>query len=302
MLVDHMLCTIDGAQSIELARVGSDISRAYGNGALSEDDYQRLWEAIEARRALDRLAAAGRRKGSPRRPARPRQPRSPERQASIARRRRLSVVAMPPHLAAHFTTSELSALLIIGSEAVAHGCCTLYVETTAARAGCKRTTVQNAIRQARRLGLIEVRERRRRGQKSLTNVIRIISKEWRLWLTRGGGFKKTNTTVTSTNKPEQTTGPEGFGARWQAHHRHYASQSSGATARSSTSSRSSPRSWKRRNGWSVEVSRSLACCRHPMRSRARAELTRLGMVHRMGWVPPAGSTLGATGRRSSRTF
>jgi hypothetical protein len=128
---------------------------------------------------------------------------------------------MPPHLAAHFTQGQLAGLLIVGSEAATHGCCTKHLEAMAARAGIGKTTLQNGIREARRLGLIEVRERRRCGQKSLTNVVRIISKEWRLWLTRGGGFKKSNTTVTSTNKPKQTAGSEGFGARWQSHYRHY---------------------------------------------------------------------------------
>ena len=54
MLVDHMLYAIDGARATELAQLGSDISRAYANGALSEDDYQRLWEAIGERRTETR--------------------------------------------------------------------------------------------------------------------------------------------------------------------------------------------------------------------------------------------------------
>jgi hypothetical protein len=41
-----------------------------------------------------------------------------------------------------------------------------------------RTTVQNAVRQARRIGLVTVQQRRRRGLPSLTNIIRIISAEW----------------------------------------------------------------------------------------------------------------------------
>jgi hypothetical protein len=39
--------------------------------------------------------------------------------------------------------------------------------------------------QARRLGLITVEERRRPGQRSLTNIVRIISKEWLTWLRKG---------------------------------------------------------------------------------------------------------------------
>src|SRR4051812_22362187 len=46
--------------------------------------------------------------------------------------------------------------------------------------------VQNAIREAARLGLLAIEERRREGRRNLPNVIRIVSKEWMLWLTRGG--------------------------------------------------------------------------------------------------------------------
>jgi hypothetical protein len=58
------------------------------------------------------------------------------------------------------------------------------------RAGTCRTTVKNALREARRLNLVTVQERRRRGQKSLTNLVRIISPEWTAWI-RIGGFGAT---------------------------------------------------------------------------------------------------------------
>jgi hypothetical protein len=55
------------------------------------------------------------------------------------------------------------------------------------------------------MGLITVQERRREGQKNLPNVVRIVSREWQLWIKRGGqrsaphgskaiGFKKTDPT------------------------------------------------------------------------------------------------------------
>src|SRR3954465_340044 len=47
--------------------------------------------------------------------------------------------------------------------------------------------VQNAIREAARLELLTVEERRREGRRNLPNVIRIVSKEWTSWLARGGG-------------------------------------------------------------------------------------------------------------------
>src|SRR4051794_18664043 len=46
--------------------------------------------------------------------------------------------------------------------------------------------VQNAVREAARLGLVTVEERRREGRRNLPNVIRIVSKEWTTWLARGG--------------------------------------------------------------------------------------------------------------------
>jgi hypothetical protein len=220
MLVDHMLCTIDGARTTELAQLGSDISRAYANGALAEDDYQRLWEAIQTRRTETRPKPRAAPFSAPRATAR-RPQRSPDRQASIERRRRLADLALPQQFSDKFTTAEKSALLVAGDEAAKHGCCTLCLDAIAARAGTCKTVVQEAFRKARKLVLLDVQERRRKGQRSLTNIVRIISKVWRRWLTKGGGFRKTESTDTSTNKQAPTGSPEGLGARWRDHYRHY---------------------------------------------------------------------------------
>jgi len=142
---------------------------------------------------------------------------------------------MPPALACKFTVSELAVLRIIGDEVRQHGCCARSVAELTARAGCGRTTAQNAIRQAARLGLVTVQERRRKGRKNDTNVIRIVSKEWTLWLARGGrsngpkadlliGFKKANPTdSTDKTKPSRTSEPliaaEGQQSGSAAHHR-----------------------------------------------------------------------------------
>jgi hypothetical protein len=190
MLVDHMLCAIDGARTTELAQVGSDISRAYANGALSEDDYQRLWEAIQERRSETRPKPRTAPSGAPRVSAR--RQRTPDRQASIERRRRLVASGpLPPPLAARFTWGEIAVMRIVGDECRAHGCCALHIDAIAARAGVHRTTVQNALREAQGRGevpgapIISVQERRRKGQRSLTNIIRIVSREWSDWLCKG---------------------------------------------------------------------------------------------------------------------
>jgi hypothetical protein len=93
---------------------------------------------------------------------------------------------MPPVLACKFTVSELAVLRIVGDEVRQHGRCARCVDEIAARAGVCRRMVQNAIREAARLGLLTIEERRREGRRNLPNVVRIVSKEWTIWLARGG--------------------------------------------------------------------------------------------------------------------
>ena len=120
----------------------------------------------------------------------------------------VGTIALPPPLAAKFTWGEVAVLRVIGDEVKRHGACSLYIDAIAAMAGMHRTTVQNALRQARRLGLITVEERRPPGRrKSLNNIVRIVSEEWLTWLRRGprawatvlesGSNKKLSTTHTS---------------------------------------------------------------------------------------------------------
>src|SRR3954467_2032315 len=118
----------------------------------------------------------------------PRRPqRAPQRPVAIARRRHLAAsVPMPPALACKFTVSELAVLRIIGDEVRQHGHCDRCVDELAARAGVRRRMVQNALREAARLGWLTIEERRREGRRNLPNIVRIVSKEWTMWLTRGG--------------------------------------------------------------------------------------------------------------------
>jgi hypothetical protein len=97
-----------------------------------------------------------------------------------------------------------------------HGVCALHIDAIAARAGTCRTTVKNALREARRLNLVTVQERRRRGQKSLTNLVRIVSPEWMTWIRIGG--KKSATT---DNRQETQTNSRGFGGAWRRYYPHY---------------------------------------------------------------------------------
>jgi hypothetical protein len=108
-----------------------------------------------------------------------------------------------------------------------HGVCALHIDAIAAIAGTCRSVVQEAIRLARALGLVTVQERRRRGQRSLTNLVRVVSGEWLTWLRRAGGFRKSNTTHPVSKQQEQ---PRGFGATWQR----YTSTTTPATSASAT--------------------------------------------------------------------
>jgi hypothetical protein len=121
---------------------------------------------------------------------------------------------MPPQLACQFTVGELAALRIVADETRQHGGCRLHIDAIAARAGVCRTTAQNALRAARRLGLVHVQERRRRGMASLTNIVRIVSREWTAWI----GFKKLNTTDNRNSYQEKNGGkprpPTRDGPHW----------------------------------------------------------------------------------------
>lgn len=184
---------------------------AWANGEVSDADAQAAAEAAHLRspgaRGSDTFKTA---LAFPvRRPQR-----SPDRQRSIERRRRLAMSGpMPPHLACQFTVGELAALRIVANAATRSGGCRLHIDAIAAQAGVCRSTAQNALRQARRLGLITVQERRRRGMPSLTNVVRIISREWTAWIDRrGGGFKKLSTTDIRNSYQEKVGGKPGCAA------------------------------------------------------------------------------------------
>jgi hypothetical protein len=73
---------------------------------------------------------------------------------------------MPPALAARFTQAEMAAFRIVSDEVRHHGVCALHIDAIAARAGTCRTTVKNALREGRRLNLVTVQDRRRRGKRA----------------------------------------------------------------------------------------------------------------------------------------
>src|SRR5215210_818816 len=187
---NQMADAIDGARTLtRLDDLSRSIWQGLTAGAVADDDAQALAERLHACRAV--LRGDLKPVGLP--PSRPsifpprRLQKAPKRPVAIARRRHLAASGpMPPALACKFTVSELAVLRIIGDELRQHGLCDRCIDEIAARAGVCRRMVQNAIREAARLGLLTIEERRRDGRRNLPNVIRILSKEWMSWLSRGG--------------------------------------------------------------------------------------------------------------------
>lgn len=199
MFADQLAAEVSTASLKALDHLSHLTWQGHAAGAIADADAQRIAEQIHQRRqaARDEYKPMGRLVGRPSIFPPRRLQRSPDRAASIQRRRTLAASGpMPPSLASAFTTGELAALRVI-ADAVRDnsGACIKTWAEIAARAGVCRTTAQNAIRMAARLGLVTVQERRRSGQKNAPNVIRIVSKEWLTWLARGG-FKKVTPTDT----------------------------------------------------------------------------------------------------------
>ena len=89
-----------------------------------------------------------------------------------------------------YTEGERAVMCINVGEVKRHGENDVSIDEIAARAGVCRTTVQNAMHKARRLGHITILERPKPGMKSLTNVVRICSTEWLAWVKRGPSAAK----------------------------------------------------------------------------------------------------------------
>lgn len=181
------------------------IARAYGVAAcvevnrivwglhaaakLSDEEAQSYADQIEARKALAKAAGTARatNAGKPRPyPARRYTP-TPDRERSRSRRRHLAMSGpMPPAIAASFTQAESAVLKVVADEVRKWKTCDLSLGEIAARAGCQRTSAQNALRKARELGLITIDVRKQGyGQPNLTNVVRIVSPEWLTWINKG---------------------------------------------------------------------------------------------------------------------
>lgn len=217
------------AQAIDAAHGGrrlDDLSRLVWRGLaeqqITEDAAQGLAEKIHTRRALNSATAPHRPSHAvsgrpsifpPRRPQRP-----PHRPQAIQRRRRVAASgSAPPTVASRFTVAEQAALAIIVDEHRRRGDCRLPIDAIAARAGCSRTSVQNALRAARAAGLIRVTLRPRRGQPHLPSIVEVIDPAWRVWIKKRGN-RRTGDRVQEIERHEKPVDSYSESTRINAKH------------------------------------------------------------------------------------
>lgn len=181
----------DDAPRAALPAVAKAMWSAFAAGQITEAEAEALSALIEARQAkhetvshLPGEAHTGRdapqdRQNRPKTGIGSR----PRTDASLERRRRWAAAGrLPPALAAKFSLAEQATLALVAAETARRGDCRLSVPHLAAMAGVAETTVRNAIREARKLGLLTVEERRVTGFRNLPNIVRIVSPEWTAWL------------------------------------------------------------------------------------------------------------------------
>ena len=193
MFADEIRHALEAAPRCKLPEVAALLWRAFGAGQVSEAEAETLSNLIEARKMVPAAPQTARRAVGSR----------PRTDASMERRRRWAASGrLPPAIAAQFTLAETAVLAVVSSEVVRRGDCRLCIDHIAAIAGVARSTVKNALRQARTLSLLTVEERAQTAWRNLSNVVRVVSKEWIGWMRlarrpmpQGGGVKS----VTGTN-------------------------------------------------------------------------------------------------------
>lgn len=110
---------------------------------------------------------------------------------------------LPPRLRGLFTPGEAAVLAVIAVECQRAGLSQRTVGVLAATVGVSPSTVRNAIRAARRFGLIRVTERRAGRRFNLPNVIEVINPEWLAWLRLGVSKQKPKRLETLSKKQSE---------------------------------------------------------------------------------------------------
>lgn len=194
---------VETAERHRLSEVAALVWRALSESAITEIEAEALSLLIEARKAPEGAVSSMRIL----KPSRGSRPRTSE---SMARRRRWAASGrLPPQIACQFTQGEQAALAVLSFQVEKSGRCDLAVGHIAALAGVSETTVRRALREAKRLGLIRVTERRVSRFRSQTNLVTILDRGWLRWVElrqpahKGGGcqsWKATNTSDLYRNR------------------------------------------------------------------------------------------------------
>ncbi len=216
MFAEQLRRAVESSPRVELTKVSALLWKAYAAGQVTEAEASALSEAIELKRALPPAEKPAQRRFGSR----------PKNSASLERRRRWAASgALPPALAARFTTAETAVLAVIAAEHVKQGRCVLTLDHIAALAGVGRTTVKNALREAQRQGLARIEERRVSAWRNAPNVVTITAPEWTSWLKmrrKGVGSNPQPPRIQESNKGtsalrNRTWAAEGQGCRGHGH-------------------------------------------------------------------------------------
>lgn len=209
MFAQQIRQAVEAAPREGLPEINRLLWSAFAAGSVTEAEAEALSAMIDARGKVIQVVPAPvpRARGGSR----------PRSDASMERRRRWAAAGrLPPQLAAQFTLAETAVLAVVTVEVGKRGDCRLHIEAIAALAGVSRSTVKAAIRRARLLGLLTLQERRANAWRNLSNVVRIISREWIGWmrLTRadrvlGGGVKFATATSTRSSNQSRQRSSEG---------------------------------------------------------------------------------------------
>jgi hypothetical protein len=201
MFADTFAGAIDCAHFTEIASLQSTLWKAHAAGHLTDDQAQGFAEQLAARKdthnkARNNVTSFAKPGVTALRAKAAKPQRSPDKQRSIERRRQLADAAPIPLEHRHkFTTCERAAVNVIAREIGRTGACVLPLARIAAQAGTCKERVRSAQKKMRDCGLAFTIERRRRGQKSLTNLTRALAKGWGAYLRRWIGFEKSNSTI-----------------------------------------------------------------------------------------------------------
>lgn len=210
MFADELRQAIEAAPRIKLPEIASLLWGAFAASQVTETEAEELTALIEARRAVQTAA----------RPPQRRLGSRPRTSASMERRRVWAARSLcPPRIAACFTLGEQAVLAVAAAEVRRKGSCCWSIGQLAAVAGVGETTVKRAIREARRLGLLSVQERRVAAFRNETNVLRIVAVEWIAWLRlvpKGGGGQFEPGTKHKIQNPSVRNGKETKGCREKA--------------------------------------------------------------------------------------